>query len=135
MSAAKMSRRLDAVVARQRPQVRAAIRAYVQRVTTAFGEEILSITLFGSQARGDAGPESDIDLLIAVKHDTPILRQALDDLTWQVQFEHDVVITNIVRSASHLDLTPTKRFPFYRNIAQEGVALWMSPSAPTPAYA
>jgi len=29
------------------------------------------VTLFGSAARGDAGPDSDIDLLVVVDDDTP----------------------------------------------------------------
>jgi uncharacterized protein len=31
----------------------------------------LRIVLFGSAARGDAGPDSDIDLLVIVEDDTP----------------------------------------------------------------
>jgi uncharacterized protein len=32
------------------------------------------VILFGSRARGDAGPDSDIDLLVAVDDDTPAER-------------------------------------------------------------
>ena len=34
------------------------------------------IILFGSRARGDAGPDSDIDILIIKDSDEPILRRA-----------------------------------------------------------
>jgi len=44
-----------------RLEVRAAIADYVRRVLTEFAEEVVSVTLYGSQVRGEAGVESDID--------------------------------------------------------------------------
>ncbi|NLF11414.1 MAG: nucleotidyltransferase domain-containing protein, partial [Anaerolineaceae bacterium] len=40
-----------------------AIDEYLARLQRQFGEQILSVTLFGSKARGDSDAESDIDLL------------------------------------------------------------------------
>jgi uncharacterized protein len=119
----------------ERAEVTAAIAAYVQQVTSRFPQEIISITLYGSQARGEAGPESDIDLFIVVRSDTPGLREALADLAWEVQFEHDVVISDIICSLDQLHQMQTKRFPYYRGIAREGILLWKTPLESTPAYA
>jgi predicted nucleotidyltransferase len=52
----------------------------VQRVTRVHGAEVLSITLYGSQARGNATKESDIDLFVLVRRDNPVLREALADI-------------------------------------------------------
>lgn len=113
----------------------AALAAYVTRVTALYPTEVLSITLYGSQARGDAKIESDIDVLVVVRRDTPMLRQALADLAWQVQFEHGVVISDIIRDVEQFNRMRANRFPFYQNIEREGILLWKSTSEPTPVYA
>jgi|GEM_PF-381313 len=115
--------------------VQVAITAYVERVARLYPEEVLSITLYGSQARGDARAGSDIDVLVVVHRDSPALRQALADLAWQVQFEHSVVISDIIRSVEQFNRMRANRFPFYQNIEREGVLLWKNTSVPTPAYA
>ncbi|MBW7850843.1 MAG: nucleotidyltransferase domain-containing protein [Rhodospirillales bacterium] len=40
------------------------------------------VILFGSQARGEAGPDSDYDLLVVVDDDTPPER-----LSWEAKYE------------------------------------------------
>jgi len=118
-----------------RPEVWAAIAAYVHRVAADYANEVLSITLYGSQARGEASAESDIDLFIVVRHDTPALRQTLADLAWQVQFEYDIVISDIIRSVEQLDRMQARRFPYYQSIEREGILLWKNTSEPTPSCA
>jgi len=112
----------------------AAITSYVDLVVSRFGDQILSITLYGSQARGDAIPESDIDLFVIIRQDTPALRQALADIAWEVQFEHNLVISDIIRSANQLQ-DKISRFPYYKSVQQEGIVLWKNPSETTLAYA
>ena len=114
--------------------VKSAITAYVARAARLNPDEILSITLYGSQARGDAKAESDIDVLVVVRRDSPALRLALTDLAWQVQFEYGVVISDIIRSVEQFNRMRANRFPFYQNIEREGVLLWKSTSEPTPVY-
>jgi predicted nucleotidyltransferase len=52
----------------------------VQRLVTAYQPE--RIYLFGSVARGDAGPDSDYDLLVVVADDAPPERRD-DDLAYR----------------------------------------------------
>lgn len=118
-----------------RPAVLAAVQDYVRKAVMAHGDEVLSVTLYGSQARGDANVESDIDLFIVVQNDTPALRQALVDLAWQVQFEHDVVISDIIYSVEQFQQMQSKQFPYYRSIQQDGILLWKNESALMPNYA
>lgn len=105
-------------------QVQRTLTDYVQQVTTHYPQDLLSITLYGSQARGDAHPESDIDLFLVVQDNTPTLREAFHDLAWQVQFKHDMVISDIIRSQEQAHQMQAQRFPYYQNIEKEGIVLW-----------
>src|SRR5260370_2211262 len=48
----------------KKPNIQAIIARIVKRIVKKFAPE--KIILFGSQARGDAGPDSDIDLLVVM---------------------------------------------------------------------
>ena len=122
-------------LARCAPQAQAAIGDYVQRVSTDLADAVVSITLYGSQARGEADAESDIDLFIVVRHDSPVVREALAEIAWQVQFEHGVVISDIIRNTSQLRLMQAHRFPYYQSIERNGILLWKNTSEIMPASA
>ena len=60
-----MSRKVDASL----------MAEIVQRLVSAIDPD--RIVLFGSRARGDAGPDSDIDLLIIKETDQPAFRRSI----------------------------------------------------------
>jgi hypothetical protein len=60
-----------------------------------YGNRLRRVLLFGSWARGDAHPESDIDLLVVLDHVDSVwdeLRR-MDALLWRHSFENDTVVT------------------------------------------
>jgi hypothetical protein len=60
-----------------------------------YGDRLSSVLLFGSWARGDAHPESDIDLLVVLEHIDSVwdeLRR-MDPLLWRHSFDNDTVVT------------------------------------------
>ena len=116
------------------PRVQATLESYLNQLVANYGDKVWSVTLYGSQARGQAEPDSDIDLFIVLYQDLPALRQALIDLAWQVQFEHDVVISDIICSLKQLEQLQANRFPYYQNVEKEGVLLWKNTSEPTPSF-
>jgi hypothetical protein len=62
-----------------------------------YGARLRRILLFGSWARGDAHPESDIDLLVVldrVESPWDELRR-MDEILWRHSYHHDVVISAI----------------------------------------
>ncbi len=123
------------ILDRLRPQVRRALVVYLTRIAQTYPDVVASVTLYGSQARGESHGESDIDLLVLIRRDSMSLRQALSDLAWTVQFEYGVVISDIVRNLDQWEQMRRERFPFYQNIEREGLVLWKSTPELMPAYA
>ena len=79
--------------------------------------------------------DSDIDLLTVIQRESPELRRALSEIAWQVQLEHGVVISDLIRTMEQWQQMQARGFPFYRNVSSEGIVLWSNTSATTPAYA
>ena len=89
-------------------------------------------TLFGSAARGDAGPDSDIDLLLVHDESVPDGWDAqLDDLVDSVHVwtGNDAQILDL--SASSWERMRKTRDPLTRSIAADGIDLlattWLNP--------
>ena len=65
-------------------------------------QERLSVSrlvLFGSRARGDGDPDSDLDVLVILN--TPVGREAEDyvnDCAWEVGLEHGIVVVPVTVS-------------------------------------
>lgn len=105
---------------RKTPNVQAQIDRMVRRIVKQFAPE--RIILFGSQARGDAGPDSDIDLLVVMPVDGSVREKrleislALPDHPIGV----DVVVTTPEAFAWRKDVVGTIEWP----AAREGKVLY-----------
>ncbi len=62
------------------PTYRSLLDCFVALVQEAMGDRVISIVLYGSVARGDATPESDMDLLLVVDRAPRIYRERLRPL-------------------------------------------------------
>lgn len=82
-------------------------------------EQILDVILFGSRARGDFQSESDYDILVLVTRKTKELRDKIDEIVWEIAWEHNVVITAFIYEKSRFE---KDRFePLFMNIQKEGI--------------
>ncbi|RHO71896.1 nucleotidyltransferase domain-containing protein [Parabacteroides sp. AF48-14] len=80
--------------------------------------------LFGSEARGDARPDSDIDLLILMDGDKLSLEseEAVTLPLYELELKTGIAINPIVMLKKLWDNRPFKT-PFYVNVVNEGVVL------------
>jgi uncharacterized protein len=87
-----------------------------------YQERLDRVILFGSEARGEAAPESDIDVLIVLKD--PVNASAELERTSQfiaqLCLEHSVLISRLFMPKSRFE---TESAPLLRNIRKEGILL------------
>ena len=85
-----------------------------------FGNRLERILFFGSRARGDASPESDLDCLLVFNQVTPKIKEQLDQLSSRWLLEKGVVFAWV--AVSDADLKRLKYEPFLQNAQREGIA-------------
>ena len=85
-------------------------------------EQIKSVVLFGSRARGDFQSESDYDILVLVTKKTKELVDRIDEIVWEIAWEHNVVITAFIYEMSRFE--NDKFEPLFMNIQKEGVLIY-----------
>jgi predicted nucleotidyltransferase len=79
---------------------------------------ILDMKLFGSCARGDYSKISDIDIMVKLPTVNRKIEEALFDIAYDLELEHDCLIDVIVLSEGM-----ENNIPLYQNIEKEGIAI------------
>ena len=77
--------------------------------------------VFGSRARGDAQPDSDLDVLVLVDHITPALRKTISRCAWEVGFEAGVLIQAVVMTREEAEHGPEQSSLLMLAVREEGI--------------
>ena len=84
---------------------------------------VLSVVLFGSEARGEAKSGSDTDLLIVVERKTKRLENQLSDACLRLATEHQLALSWFVADPDQLREWQAEGSDFLRNVQAEGIRL------------
>ncbi|MGK7954987.1 MAG: nucleotidyltransferase domain-containing protein [Crocosphaera sp.] len=87
-----------------------------------YGEQLEQLVLFGSQARGDARNDSDIDLLIVLKNsfDYSTESNRISFLIADLCLEYNVLISCAFASSEQFQ---HRNSGFFRNVRAEGITV------------
>ena len=105
------------------PSERQAMSSFLALLRQQFPERVHQTILFGSKARGDSHPWSDIDILIVVDRDDWKLSHAISTLAADVSLEYDVLIGPRVIGQERWERMKEHHFSLYQNVTAEGIPL------------
>jgi predicted nucleotidyltransferase len=102
------------------PEDRRLLALFSERVRAL--EPHARIWAFGSRARGDHAPDSDLDVCVVVPQPTEQLREQVSLYAWEVGFENDALITAVVFREADFEDGVMSVSSLVANIRREGVA-------------
>jgi predicted nucleotidyltransferase len=96
-----------------------------ERLPQQIKNHIKRFIVFGSRVRGEATEGSDLDIIVLVDEKTPEIEKVLDDIVYQVMWDHDfkTIISLKIFAESKFDDAFSKGFSFYRHVAEDGVTV------------
>ncbi len=100
-----------------------ALRAFSARVRAALGSNLRELRLFGSKARGDSQPDSDLDVLVVVTTDRVRAEDLAIDIAFDINVASDLYISPRVVTADSLADPVWRTTLFVQTVTREGVAL------------
>ena len=103
----------------RRPEIVKQIRQAVRQT-----DPTATVILYGSEACGDARPNSDIDVLILLEGDKRDLQREseMSGALYDVELATGVLVSPMIMLRSQWENCPFKT-PFYINVVNEGILL------------
>lgn len=102
------------------------VKEFAESLKNSAIDGVRSVILFGSVARGDEQPDSDIDILVILGSDKPAIREKLRNVAYEVMEKNGFsnIITLHFQSFDHFENLRKGKFSFYETIQNEGRPLW-----------
>jgi predicted nucleotidyltransferase len=102
---------------------KAALGEIKQRVQSIVGQRLQGIVLFGSKARGDFDPESDLDVAILVDGLDQETKRRIIDVVVDVEVKFLLVVSSLVLSWEDFQSLRARERRIAIDIESEGVSL------------
>jgi predicted nucleotidyltransferase len=93
----------------------------LKRRLLAAGVPVLEMRVFGSRARGDARPDSDLDVFLVLGSRSREIERAVDRIAWEVGYETGRVIMTFECTRGEMERLPLRAAPLLGDVRREGV--------------
>ena len=100
-----------------------ALRDFLDKIVQRFGSNYLYSLLFGSKARGDAHPGSDIDVAVVMQTADFDIKRAIYAIAYDELLENEVDISPVIFSRDVFERQRAAHFPLLREIDRDMVPL------------
>ena len=87
------------------------------------GSGLIELRLFGSKARGDDRPDSDVDVLVITADDNWHIRDKVYDIVTDILLLKDVCISPKVISKKRFDQLYKESTSFIHNISRDAITV------------
>ncbi|SHJ51032.1 nucleotidyltransferase domain-containing protein [Pseudobutyrivibrio xylanivorans] len=116
--------RKKVTVNQQNPSLMRSLHKMCVQLSETYGNTLEKIVLYGSYARGEETPESDVDIAVILKSgNTEEMHNKMVDIV--VDYELDLAVTlSVVPIEYDQYIEWNKTLPFYKNVEKEGIILW-----------
>ena len=104
-----------------RENEKVALEEFKEALSSKFN--LLDFRLYGSKARGDDEPDSDIDVMIKLEKHTSDIAMEIYHMAYSVDLKYDSFISPVIFSREELEDGPLSESPLYKIIMKEGVPL------------
>ncbi|MBM3705780.1 MAG: hypothetical protein FJW66_04565 [Actinobacteria bacterium] len=84
---------------------------------------VTGLRIFGSKARGEDTPESDIDLMIELGEYNSDIKSQIYDIIFDINLENDTFISATIFSKKEIEEGPLSESPIYKAIMREGALI------------
>ena len=96
---------------------------YITEIQKIYGDHLRKVILYGSYARGDNTPESDVDIMIIIDDSEDNVlkyRNRFSKIAALLGMKYDVLLSVLFRDKGNF-YKRAQYNPFYKNIVKEGV--------------
>ncbi len=101
-----------------------AIQELRDRLVKELGDKINSLILYGSAARGEAGEESDIDILVITRDDDRRVYDQISGIRTDVDLKNGTLTSLVAFSRAEVEKYLKLGSPFIEDVIEEGVILY-----------
>lgn len=103
---------------------RQAIAEFITELQNLFASNLYSVILYGSKARDDAKPDSDIDLLIVLTDEAWQKRQQISRISSTISLNYDVLLMPKIITLAHWQKMTSDPFSFFREVFKDGLPVY-----------
>ncbi len=100
-----------------------ALDSFVSLIRSRFPERVLAVALYGSKARGDDDPESDLDLIVIVDSEDSTFKSELWKIASEISLDQNLLISARIIGKERWEKTKKLRLPLYRGIVESHLPL------------
>jgi len=100
-----------------------AVEHFAATLRERWGGEIVEIHLFGSKARGDAKPESDVDLLVVTQRNDWRLKDEIGRVATKILLAEGIYLSIKVLGKALYQRFVALEAPFIKNVLREGASV------------